>query len=216
VFPLFERSQTPSITLPPQIAQLLGHSVSPVAYTFLTEDRATTLMLSPEALSLTTSAYSRWEDFRGRLQNPLTALAEIYQPSFFSRIGLRYVDAIQRERLGLEGQKWSQLLRRELLGELALPQFEDSLEQAERVLRLKFPDGSGSILLRHGLGQVQGQSETGYVIDFDFYTDKKTEVADGGATLDRFNRRAGRAFRWCILDNLHHAMEPREVAHERT
>lgn len=166
------------------------------------------LHLSPESIPLSTTAYNRWEEFWEAMSNSLAALVEFYQPKFFSRLGLRYVDAVERSRLGLGGRRWSELLRPEILGELSLPQFEDSLEEAQRVIRLKFGDGSGSILLRHGLGHVQGNSEVCYMIDFDFYTDQKTELAHAETILHGYNRRAGRAFRWCITDDLHRALEP--------
>jgi uncharacterized protein (TIGR04255 family) len=189
--------------------------VSAVAYSFQTEDRAVTLSLSPESISLSTGTYTQWESFRSCLQGPLRALNEIYRPSFFSRIGLRYVDAIERGRVGLSGAKWSQLLRPEILAELQLPQFEDNLRDLQRMIRVSFPEGGGSMLLRHGLGQVQGHDETCYMIDFDFYTDRKTEVQDAERVLDGFNGRAGHAFRWCITGILHQSLGPTEIAPDR-
>jgi uncharacterized protein (TIGR04255 family) len=212
VFPLFESARAGELPpLPPPIAQLMGQKGIATAYSFLTEDRSMTLSLSRESIALSTGTYSRWEDFRQRLQEPLRSFIEIYRPAYFSRIGLRYQDAIQRGRLGLTGSKWSQLLRPEILGELALPQFEDNLQEARRVIRVKFADGSGSILLQHGLGQAAGATEPCYVIDFDFSIDAKTEVSNAEMVLDRFNNRAGRAFRWCITDTLHRALGPREI-----
>lgn len=211
-FPLLERS-APSLSpnLTPEILKQLGVIVPGVAYQFLTEDRKTTLSLAPDALSLSTSAYTRWEDFRHQLSAPLEALISIYQPSFFTRIGLRYIDVIDRRPLGLEATPWSQLLRPELLGEAALPQFEQNLEDVKRVVRVRRNDGRGSVLLQHGFGIVQSQPNDTYAIDFDIYLDEKTECRRAQSTLDQFNDRARRAFRWAISDRLHDALEPSAI-----
>jgi uncharacterized protein (TIGR04255 family) len=143
---------------------------------------------------------------------PLAALNELYQPSFFSRIGLRYQDAIDRSAIGLQDLPWSKLLRQDILGELASPQFESNLEDvANRTIRVRIPDGSGSVLMRHGLGNLQGRQEVCYMIDLDFFTEQRTEVAHAEATLNHFNTMAGRAFRWCITDTLRDALGPNEL-----
>lgn len=214
-FPLFERTipfPFPA-NLPAEIATLMRQQVSP-SNTFSSENRSAAVQLGPDAVSLTTKAYPGWDEFRAMMRRVITALNEVYRPSFFTRIGLRYTDSIERGRLGLEGKKWSDLLNREILGELSLPLFEDNVEGAQRALRLKFPDGGGSILMQHGLQRIPPATEDAYVIDLDFYTDQRTEVDRAADILDRFNSRAGRAFRWCITDELHRALRP--VEHQGT
>jgi uncharacterized protein (TIGR04255 family) len=215
-FPLFERAPTSPIPqmaqLPAEIAQLIGARRPNVTYIFRTEDQQTTLTLSPESISLSTDDYKQWEQFRASLHRPLRALTEIYKPSFFSRIGLRYIDAIGRKSLGLQGRRWVDLLRPEILGELGLPQFDESLiQEAQRVIRLKSPGGGEMVSIRHGLAEQEGSDETYYMIDLDFYTDEKMEVERAETTLEGFNRRAGHAFRWCITETLHRALGPTEI-----
>jgi uncharacterized protein (TIGR04255 family) len=164
--------------------------------------------LTPESLTLSTSRYSRWEIFSGQLDGPLAALRKLYNPSFLSRIGLKYSDFIERNRLGLRETPWSKLLRPEVLGELLNPVFEEGLEDARRVLRVRLPSGSGSVLMTHGLGMNQETKEVGYLIDFDFFTEQRTEVSDAESKLSSFHDQAGRAFRWCITEQLHRALEP--------
>jgi len=194
-FPLLEK--TGRVVLPvdlaPQIAQFLAPTTGGVNYQFRTEDTKYTLSLVQDAIALMTTGYTRWEAFWELLEPALTALVDIYNPSFFTRIGLRYQNAIQREAIGLAGHPWSELLRSEVLGELALPQFESNFRQALRILRLGRPDDRFRLLLQHGLGTMAGYPENSYVIDFDFYTDQKTGVHDAGPILDKFHRRAGTA-----------------------
>ena len=213
-FPLLERVTNPlPVELPPEIVQMIRGQVGANSYQFLTEDHGTIVTLAPDSLALSTSKYTRWETFRDQLRVPLAALNEIYRPSFFSRIGLRYQDAIDRAALNLHGTPWSKLLRQEILGELALPQFEANLEQvANRSLRIKIPNSTGSVLMRHGLASLQGREEMCYMIDIDLFTEQKTEVANAEPTLNHFNEMAGRAFRWCITDTLRNALGPEKLA----
>ena len=213
-FPLLEKATNPvPVEFPAEIVRMIQAQVSPTSYQFMTEDRFSTVTLTPDSLALSTTDYDQWEHFRDQLRVPLAALIDIYDPSFFSRIGLRYQDAIDRAALGLEDIPWSRLLRKDILGELALPQFEANLEQvANSTIRIKLPDGSGSLILRRGLVNLQERKEICYMIDFDFFAEEKTEVADAESTLDHFNAMAGDAFRWCITDTLRDALGPRELA----
>jgi uncharacterized protein (TIGR04255 family) len=194
--------------MPSDIAHILGSQIGLISYQFLTEDRSSAVALSRESISLTTSKYERWEAFQDDLRGPLTALLDLYRPSFFVRVGLRYIDVIDREGLGLGELRWSELLNPPLLGELGLPLFEDHLEAVNREIRLRLPDASGSVQLRHGLAAVRGANKLGYVIDFDFFTSERTEAGNAEPILTRFNRHAGNAFRWCITDVLRNALRP--------
>src|SRR5262249_27405612 len=118
--PLLERVTPIALPqLPANLAHLLGPATSAVQYLFLTEDRQTTLQLASDSLTFSTANYTRWEHFSKQLQQPFQALLEIYKPSFFMRVGLRYQNAIARSRYGLESAPWSALLRSEILGELS-------------------------------------------------------------------------------------------------
>jgi uncharacterized protein (TIGR04255 family) len=215
-FPLLEKqvNQLP-VELPAEAIKALFPQMQANIYRFLTEDRSTFVTLSAESLAFTTSRYARWERFRDQLGIPLRALVDIYKPNFFSRIGLRYQDAINRAQLGLADAPWSSLLRSEVLGEMSIPAFEENVEDiANREIRARLPDGSGSILLRHGLAKIQGQDDNVYMIDLDVFTQQRTEVADAQRALDHFNAIAGMAFRWCITDRLSEALGPVELAPE--
>jgi len=93
-FPILERTSPTALTqMPAEILQILGAQTGALHYSFRTEDRTNTLSLAPDSISLTTTNYTRWDDFRPLLQGPLRALIKIYKPSFFARIGLRYSNA---------------------------------------------------------------------------------------------------------------------------
>lgn len=213
-FPLIERTAFPQLVgqqIPQQVMQIIAANIQIGGYQFLTEDRQTHIGLTSDSMTLTTNRYERWEGFRRNLHLGLKSLCDVYQPAFFLRVGLRYTNAIQRTVLGLSNVPWSSLLRREILGEIALPQFEENLNAVRRMVNLKFVSGP-SLMLQHGLAAIQGNIEPAYTIDCDFFIDTKTEVRDAEQILDVFHTRARHAFRWCITDQLHDALGPTELA----
>ena len=95
-------------------------------YNFISEDGRWKLNLTQGFIALSTLSYTRWEDFATRLDRPLAQFIQLYQPAFFERIGLRYVNAVSRQRLGLEGELWDDLIRSQYIGILGEPDVEES------------------------------------------------------------------------------------------
>ena len=173
--------------------------------------------LTSQFVAVTTTKYTKWEDFKDHLRFVVDGLLAVYAPNFFSRIGLRYRDLIRRSVLDLVGTNWSKLLKPHVVGELAFDGAEDSAETVakELLLRLDGPPDPAKVRLFHGLARYMNEPENCYLIDADFFTESKTEsknVRDAEPTLDHFNKEAGRLFRWCISDDLHTAMAPTDVA----
>ena len=216
-YPIFEQSRQSMLTgIPKELANLVPpHSFDDRhIFKFSSEDGEWTLNLSQDSISLTATNYNRWEDFRRQMLSPLAALVDTYSPNFYTRIGLRYTDRIRRSKLDLERVEWSELIEPHILGELHLPQMAAlALESAGR-LRMRLPNVPDKVLLQHGLNVAEGEDELAYFIDFDFYVDQKTEVTDAPMVLDRLNRHAGQAFRWCIQDRLHDALRPSPVGEQ--
>jgi uncharacterized protein (TIGR04255 family) len=220
IFPLLERgAQHVGLAqgLPPEILKMIGSATGGTHYIFRTEDQTFSLTLAPDWLALSTKKYDRWEAFRKLLIPPLEALVDFYKPAFFTRIGLRYQNAINRAALGLKAHPWVDLLIPSILGALVEPQFEANVIEVRKTIRANFPDRTGGVFVQHGFGGDSGRDRNTYLLDFDFYTEK-TEVDNAVAILDDFHTRAGRAFRWCIRPVLHERLEPldRSSGHART
>jgi uncharacterized protein (TIGR04255 family) len=196
----------PPTSLPPDVANWL---LNMKTYDFVSEDNLWTVSLSRDFLALTCRYYERWEGYRQRLLPVLDAVQEIYQPAACQRVGLRYVDVIQRSALGLTGVPWAELLSPLLVGELASSDIGGDIEHVARdvVFRLN-DDRESRVHVRHGLARLDGVDELCYLIDSDVFTDQQMEWRDASRALDEYNRYAGRLFRWCISDRLHAAMEP--------
>jgi uncharacterized protein (TIGR04255 family) len=210
-FPLYQRTVNSTQVnipagLPPQLLQLLA-SAGTATHEFLSSDGVWKLTLTRDFLSLTTSKYHDWEDFIRRLTEPLAAFDATYQPAFFQRVGLRYLDRIDRDKLGLKNVEWSELLAPCVLGELGDRRVSPHVVHLVRELIVRLTEEFGNVRIVHGIDDENGT----YVIDSDFFSEKQTPIQGARDVLNGFNQRAGRLFRWCIAPRLHDAMGPRDV-----
>lgn len=193
------------VGLPQQLLSAIPRLGQAAVYDFDTRQPGWRLTLSQEALALTATNYQRWEDFKAHLLEGHTALKEVYDPNFYVRVGLRYLNVIRRSEIGLDpSTPWEDLLQPHVLGALATelaPQVRQSVHEV-----LFNVDERISVRLRHGLLVVD--NEEAYEIDADFFSDSQTETDDAEKTLDALNHESGRLFRWCIRTKLHDAMAP--------
>lgn len=205
----------PALNLPPEVANLVSQfGVGPAGtgtYRFMSENRLSAIALTRDWIAVTDRAYERWERFRADLELATRTLEQVYRPPFFSRIGLRYRNVIDRRQLGLEEVAWETLLNPELLGVmLASPEFREAVERIESLAVVSIDEiPGGFVTLRHGIVAASQDGEISkYFIDADFHTEDREATRDVLGTVDRFNRFAGRLFRWAITNQLHEALRP--------
>jgi uncharacterized protein (TIGR04255 family) len=213
-FPLFREEELLPIELPAELAPLIKAArpqSSRKTWKFISEDEQWTVALTRDFVSLSTEHYTRWEHFREKVELICDALQEEYQPSFLTRIGLRYRDLILRSTLGLSDVPWSDLLQPHIVPEYSMPAFADVIQDVNHQLAATFLEEKVKLGLRHGTAQLEDHDERGYLVDSDLYSDTKTGVDNAIERLNLFNRIAGRIFRWCITDRLHRAMEPESI-----
>ena len=212
-FPLYERNaglpQPEGIQLPQQIMQLLQGQIAG-GHQFMTMDRQNVVTLAQDALTLTTTKYTRWEDFFSHFRAPLRALVEIYAPMLYTRVALRYVNWIRKDQLGLASDyAWAKLLRSEILGELSLAEFEPHIQRTLTQTRINLPELSGTLHFQHGFNVFATGELPAYVLDFDISNQTQTEIANAEPILDRYHQLAGHAFRWCITPELRDILGPK-------
>ncbi len=212
LFPILKQ-QTKSVLsgLPEGVAKALEVVAPPTGTTttwqFSTEDGKVRLELVRDNLTQVSLAYHRWEDFFEPYRESIDALVELYDPKFFTRIGLRFRDLIKRSNLGLEDTPWSELLKPHVLGELAVEDVGDRAIEASRNLLLSLPEKGAKVRLQHGFSDIADSNEQGYLIDCDFFVER-TEINHGPEAIQYLHEHAGRYFQWCITPRLHQAMEP--------
>lgn len=217
-FPYYSKKNELAMGVPSRVREqipneLLGEilrTADTKNHEFSSEDGQWKINLTRTFIALSTDRYGVWEDFKQKLEIPLKTLINVYSPSHFSRIGLRYRDVIQRSVLGLNGVSWTDLLQPQILGVLVDSEIEKSVENLESVYEISLPDGESAVRLSTQLTRNRDKGEVCYVIDSDFFKIKKTPTDDVIGKLDDFNKHASRLFRWCLTERLHKSMEPQD------
>ena len=216
IFPFYEAK--PSLKLPPGLpADVVSSLVqgTPLGlgptHEFSSVDKQWVVSLTREFLALTCRRYERWERFRDLLRGPLGALLEIYAPSFYTRVGLRYIDLIRRSVLGMGHVGWDELLKPWVAGPFGSPEVSRDVAHAASDFLIALAETDSSLRVRHGIVLQPGSQEHCYLIDADFFDERRTETTNVFPRLDALNRQAGLFFRWCIRDRLHEAMRPRPL-----
>ena len=192
-------------------------SVNSKNHRFSSDDGNWHVNLTPTVMALSTSKYSRWEDFNEKLKEPLSAFEDLYDPPFYERIGLRYVDAFRRSELGLEGVDWAELIQPSVSGFLSDEHIRGDINSYNSLTELDIGSGA-TAQIRSALGYVGGvengfprtNSELAFIIDSDMFFPRKN-IDDLDASLAYLHDISTKLIRTMITDKLHDAMEPEEI-----
>ena len=218
-FPMFiESHEGANFQLPESITEIMPHDIleslskrSNLRFQFLSSDRAWTVSLTRDFIALVTTRYTCWEDFSENMELIVQALINVYAPAFFTRVGLRYQNVIDRTALNLKNRQWQDLIARYVLGPLADDKVADAIADHHNVTAFKLNNEGDLVRLQHGLvtEHSKDSSEDLYLLDIDLYCEKETEAnAHKIATkLNDYNAANRRLFNWCIRDELRIAME---------
>lgn len=215
-YPIFEASR--NLQIPVELSNLLtqfnSNIASDLTYQFKSEDLNWQLSLDKNSITLVTTKYERYEKFIERFQQAVEIFEKIYNPSFYSRIGLRYRDLIIRSKLNIPNKTWIELIPKYIASELYTPEIEESVINFIKNLQLRTE--FGRVNFNHGLIQIRDLEknidETAYLLDSDFFTEDKIERGENvWNTFDKANRTARNLFRWSITEELHSAMQPQTI-----
>ncbi len=216
---LEEVNESTRLSLPDSIAQVVPKELRESLtsrgsrrFEFKSVDNNWSVSLAKDFVALEVKRYKRWEEFRERLLLAVNAFVDVYEPAYFSRIGLRYQNVIDRDNLGLSGTSWKDLLSGFILGALASDSMMLSVIENHGAFSLRLNDFGDFVRVQHGLGSDSEDKtlQEKYLLDNDFYTNERmiAEVQNVASKADEFNALNGRLFRWCIRERLHEAMGP--------
>ncbi len=215
-YPWYEEQKSPGslppVGLPKEVADLLATMPFPPInqspeHHFLTEDRSRRISLTQEFIAVVEQQYVMWEDFQNEVQLAEQVLRDTYTPAFYNRVGLRYVDVLIRDEIGLPDTPWSELLNSKFIGILGDREVADDVRESQVTALLSIPDViQGQVLLKHGLARTETGNEQVYVIDADFHTNRRSEPDDVFEALERFNKWGGYLFRWATSEKLRDAL----------
>ncbi len=209
-YPLYEEGEVSQ-----SIEELMSQMAIPrpeTVHRFLTENSSRCIALSSGFVAYADKEYQQWEEFRKEIHRAIETLEDIYRPSFYIRIGLRYRDVIDRQKLRLEDSAWSELLAEALCGILGADKVAPQVRNARAETMIELDEvPNGQLLLRHGTVSPPKSTKQVYLLDADFFADGKIERDDVNGILDQFNRLSGRFFRWAITPKLRDALGPEDI-----
>lgn len=217
-YPLYEEDQS---TFPKEIADIVARlPISPkeenVTYKFLSQDSRRTISLSSDFVAFSETNYRTWDRFFGEIQRAQEALEEVYNPTFYTRIGLRYKDIIDRNTLNIPNEPWENLLKPSILGLLGsndgVGAHVDNIK-TEALIKIDEVPGARA-KIQHGLGIKKPENRKVYIVDIDFFTTERSTGQDVAEILRRFNVLGGNFFRWFITERLWDALEARDILPE--
>lgn len=176
---------------------------------FFSEDQAWVASIAPESVSLETTSYTRWEDFREHADFLLAAATDALRLTRKQRLGLRFVNEISHpdaDRLS----DWRQFLDPTLLGVAGGDALGDYVTQALEQIQVEIDDGR--LTIRHGYHRDE-ESRSSYTLDFDAY-DEDAEGLNQSAVLlrlDEFKSWIWDLFRGSITEELVEYLEPEPI-----
>lgn len=183
---------------------------------FVTLDGSWKVSVCADFLSLTCSAYTRWEEFRARALEAFDAFRCLYPSIVPTRLGLRYKDVIERRPLGLEGTPWRDLLEPFVIGVLSSTTLtvggdvpDDMVGTLVSHAALKLD--SCSLTLQTAQLKAMSGNERAFMIDSDFFSEPPVGQAETASIFEQFDvlhHSAGALFRRCIKEKLHVALGP--------
>lgn len=184
-------------------------------HTFVSTDGLWKINLTKDFIALSTLRYTNWEDFALKLDKPLAQFIQVYQPAFFQRLGLRYLNAVSKKRLGLAGLLWDDLIRSPYLGILGEPDVDETkVGRSSLDTELSLEDGI-RMKVHAGPGLINGgkqDPEVKFILDGDFSRTGNLTADKVPGTLEELHHYAVRFFQGAILPELHEAMGPVPMA----
>jgi uncharacterized protein (TIGR04255 family) len=205
-YPLYEAQSG----LPAEIATAISQAgiqiESGISHRFRTADGSVIVTLADEFVSVSTGRYREWKELRLHIDVAFNALCEVYKPSFFSRVGLRYVNLIERSALKLQDVPWDKLINAEWLGPLARQELNAHVKEFKAGTAIQLGKETGVAKIRFGLENLDT-----FRIDSDFFLEGQINGQKAAGIIDDFNEAIGNLFRSAIREPLRDALGPKRA-----
>jgi uncharacterized protein (TIGR04255 family) len=202
------RDEWPDFTQEQQISFVIGPAGQQEAqpgpqqiFRFTSADKAWNIVLAPDALTIETAGageYSSYDEFAKRFRRVWDALQKHFAPAAVVRQGLRYIDHLEGD-VGTSAD-WARLINPELMGALA-GSLTEGLEHAISEYRFRY--GETILVFKHGIAPAGPENTPGYLLDFDYFTDQRSDDVSTEAVMERFasyHEQSYNFFRWCVTE----------------
>ncbi|MHC1787388.1 MAG: TIGR04255 family protein [Christensenellales bacterium] len=199
-FPIMGDTSSPSIV---QKQQHKNHN-------FVSADGEYKINLTSGFLSISTLNYCSWEEILLHFEKPYRTFLNIYNPPFFERIGLRYINAFSKMKLNIENKKWQDLIKPMWLGAFTLVD-ESMVINYGLDLEYYFDDTNSRAKIHAGLGIINQSPEKVFIYDGDFIYIRVIKLDEFDTIVRYLHEKSKEFFSSVITDSLHNAMIPNEM-----
>ena len=155
-------------------------------------ERGWTISLTPSSLGLEAITYVDFDDFAAELSKVLRTLEAVFEPRIEVRLGVRYINRIEDDRLQKRGIDFF------VNEQLASPVGADlGTDLQHSLCELRFRERGGWMAIRHGLVE----SST-YLLDFDHFTEGERDFVPKTIVtrVKRFHSLIERLFVWSLSE----------------
>jgi uncharacterized protein (TIGR04255 family) len=183
-------------------------------FEFLSENKDWKVSLSSKFIAVSCmGTYLNFIDFKEKIAKVLKIFCEVYSPSYFTRVGVRYQNIANSTLFSTTTNV------REFIPVYVAPELKESIasdiKSFEKSMLLE--DNNIKANVRHSLTQATGKlhnkqfnDEDSYIIDIDCYTDEKVRgEADVIKLCEDFKAIEWNIFQWSITNKLREQMEPK-------
>lgn len=183
-------------------------------YRFYNKEDNFSINLTDKFIAFSSNSYRVWEDFINYISHTFDVFISLYKPSYFERIGLRFINLVNRKQLEIEGTKLHEVFKPEISSTLNLIiDNEDGLQGYVNDIRYNFDKDQPELFI-HVISKLVSDPIDGekncLLFDYDIYSVKQIDINAGKETLQNIHQFSWNFFRWCISEKLHNAMKPNE------
>ncbi len=178
-------------------------------YNFISADNQYKVNLTPSFISISTKNYTQWEKFREHIKFVIPVFEEIYKPSFYTRIGLRYIDVIVKSKLGLECE-WTELIKPHILG-MINKEYEKGVKSYVSISEYQTKIEGVLSTSRFELVHVNNEQDLSLLIDCDYYSMGVVDTENMNDLSEKLHDASSNFIQSAITEKLYTAMEPREL-----
>lgn len=211
-FPFYEEGieQQNELLITPAIGQAQVKTSQNKNYSFVSSDNAYKINLTSTFIAVSTLNYTQWEHFREKIEYVVSIFEKVYEPAFYTRVGLRYIDVIERSTIGLLDRKWTDLMQPHVLG--IVVNYEDGINAY--LSEAEFKDQINNVVTKTHFEFVHanGNEETSLLIDCDYFKNETVSVGKVSELSEKLHNHSSNFLRTAIKDDLHNAMQPVEIS----
>lgn len=181
-----------------------------INHEFVSVDKKSKVNLTSSFIAVSSLSYDQWENYREKVKKIRETFERIYQPSFYTRVGLRYKDVIDRTRFGLQDKGWVDLIQPSVLGVInASNQF--TLKQWSMNSEFTYEGTDLATKQQLNLALKVGDSLPVMVFDCDYFKMGNLKSDSIVEISDQLHDKSSTFLRNSITEELHLAMDPQAL-----